>query len=407
MAEIKPFKGYFYNQQNAGNLDNLVSPPYDIIDSDYREKLVRTSEFNITNLLLPYSNENENYYQRVKNTFNTWIEKKIILQDESENFYFLRQNFLYKNEKIERIGFFGILSLKDVKNVVRHEHIIKKYSEDRKKLLETAKTNFEPIFLLYEDGEYLLDKIIVEEKNSFQNTEFENIKNSFGRIKNKELFSPLLDKIKNNLLYIADGHHRFSASLEAYLKNQDSVPENILVYFTNLLSKNLLILPTHRLIYSNIPWNKIIQAITPYFSIERFINFSSLTEALSKAGDNSFGVYGTGRFYLWKLINRKNIEKFLPYSNIEEWSKIDVVILHYFILKEIFKLSPEEKIFYERDEKLIFEKAKKDPKNFVFFLNPTDINDLKIISQKGGILPAKTTYFYPKIPSGLIFYKAT
>ncbi|MCL5408544.1 MAG: DUF1015 domain-containing protein [Candidatus Omnitrophica bacterium] len=406
MLNIKSFKGYFYNRDKAGQLNNLVAPPYDVIEPDYREKLATSSEFNIANLLLPEQGETADYYQRVKNSFSNWIKQNIIVQDTSPDFYFLKQTFSHKNRKNERIGFLGLMDLKDVKNVIRHEHIIKKYSEDRKRLIEITKTNLEPVFFLYEDDEFLLNKA-VENADTFQDVEFENVKNSFGKIKNTDFFSRLVEKIKNGFVYIADGHHRFSASLKSYMENPGNAPQNVLVYFTNLLSENLIILPTHRLVYNdNITWSKLLAAITPYFSIERFIDFSSLKEALSTSGPNSFGVYGTGRFYLWKLINIKNIEKFLPYSEIEEWKRLDAVILHHFILKEILKLSPEEKIFYEKDENLVFEKAKSGPRGFAFFLNPTDINDIKIISQKGGVLPAKTTYFYPKIPSGLIFYKS-
>jgi len=394
---IFPFKGHRYSKK-AGSLEQLIAPPYDVIGTELRKILVKRSEYNIVHLTLPESFE-QNYHKEIAEKLENWCKNGILVQDEDENFYVIKQKFIYKGKNFERTGFIGLFDLTQSEKIIKHEIIFNKYRDDRIKLLDATKSNLEPIFLLYEDKEFLLEKLIksvsFQAKIKFddQLIEMENVK--------LDTLSPLIEKIKKMPLFIADGHHRFQASFEYFQKSHDSAPRFIMVYLTNIVSDSLLSLPTHRAIRAGTVEEKISE-INDFFEIRDMKDLNDTMEHIEKTDVCAFGFYSQKKFQLWTLKQKEMIKKFLPETYSDDWKSFDVVILHYFVLKKFFNIDEKEKLFYDRDCQSIIDYVDKNPGSAGFFLKTPDLQKIKNISLNGEILPPKSTFFYPKVPSGLV-----
>jgi len=225
----------------------------------------------------------------------------------------------------------------------------------------------------------------------------------FGRIRQGALLDRLVGLIGNESLFIADGHHRFGASLDFFQENPETAPPFIMVYLTNLASSDLIVLPTHRLIRQDVRLEARITEAGSYFKIQPFTNVPSLLEALNKEDACSFGVCTDGTCALWTLGDIRKIEMHLPAGRSRLWKKLDVVVLHYFILPQLLNLKPEEQLFYGHDAASVLETARAYRGSVTFLLKTPDIRVIKDICSKHEILPPKTTYFFPKVPSGLVF----
>lgn len=391
---ILPFKGYRYSEK-AGNLKDLIAPPYDVIGAQYRKELMARSQYNIVHLTLPESFDSE-YHNEIKNKLEKWCREKILVQDTKDYFYLISQRFSIDGRLYERYGFIGLFDLKKSERVIRHEIIFNRYRDDRIKLLNATKSNLEPIFLLFEDSEKILEKKSIDFEHNF---DFEDYSISFSSC-NPEILSELIEKINNGKLFIADGHHRFQASLEFFLKNPGA-PEYIMVYLTNLFSDSLVVLPTHRAVKTKDLLKKI-EKVKEYFLVEEKQGISQTLKSIEEKKEISFGVYFNRSFQTWTLKDIGSIKKFLPEKFSEQLKSLDVVVLHHFLIDRIFDIPAEEKLFYDRDPLSIVEYVNKNPDTIGFFMQKPDLIKIREVSLNGEILPPKTTFFYPKIPSGLV-----
>jgi len=393
---ISPFKGYRYSKK-AGNLEQLIAPPYDVIGQKYREELINRSPYNIVRLTLPESFDTD-YHREIAQILETWCREKILIQDEKEYFYLVKQKFLYKGEKLERTGLIGLFDLRASERVIKHEVIFNKYRDDRIKLLETTKSNLEPILLLYEDQENLLEEIACsmpfQEELSFEETTvtFEPCR--------PELLMPLVSKIQDSKLFIADGHHRFQASYQ-YFQACPDAPPFIMVYLTNFLSNSLLVLPTHRALKNVNPLEKI-NAIEEFFEIKKHVNLSQTLFSIENSQYCSFGVYFNNSFQTWSLKNIEKVKSSLPENFSDTLKSLDVVILHYLVIEKIFGVTAREKLYYDRNPEEIINFVNHNPSSIGFFMQKPNLLKIRQVASSGEILPPKTTFFYPKVPSGLV-----
>lgn len=393
---IYPFKGYRYSKQ-AGLLSNLIAPPYDVISSQYRKDLLNRSPYNIVNLTLPDSFDSD-YHCEISQKLDDWCREKILVQDETENYYIVVQKFFYDGRYFERHGLIGLFDLKKSDRVITHEVIFNKYRDDRIKLLDATKSNLEPIFLLFEDREHIFEKsaclIDYGEKIDFEDTSI-----MFAGCK-PEILSDFIDKISNGNLFIADGHHRFQASLE-FFQTHPGAPGYIMVYLTNLFSDGLIVLPTHRALKTNLTENQM-KKIKDFFEVENKKGLKETIESIENKEKISFGVYHNKNYQVWTVKETGKIINLLPERYSNEWKSLDVVILHQFLIEKIFGIPSKEKLYYDRDPQLIVDYVNQNPDTIGFFMQTPDLVKIKQVSTNGEILPPKATYFFPKVPSGLV-----
>ncbi len=400
MVEIEPLKGYTYNLEKVGNISNVISPPWDVIDSEYEKKLKLLSPYNVINLI----SKNENP-QEVFQKFNKWIKEKIVIEDESDCFYFMKHTFLVDNKQMERNGVFALLKLETFEkgNIIPHERIFEKYKVNRYKLIEKCRANFSPVFMLYQDNNFIFEneikKLNGEIKGTINNEIF-----SFGKIKDKNKIEIIKNIFKDKKLIIADGHHRYNAALHFYLDNPTPSAGKVLVFLVNIESPDLLILPTHRYVIEDISFFKKKQLIEKFFEIQKVPSLFEMIKKMEQFQDSHcFGVYDNGEFFVL-ILKEKEIIKKIAEKHSENWSELDTVILHEFIFPEIFEIKNNEFFFHISPEYLIKEREKRK-KGIIFFLNPIKKEQFLKICFCGEVMPQKSTYFYPKVPSGLVIYK--
>ncbi|MCM8816981.1 MAG: DUF1015 domain-containing protein [Candidatus Omnitrophica bacterium] len=392
---IFPFRGFRFSEK-AGKLEDLIAPPYDVIGKDYRKKLINRSSYNIVHLTLPESFDSE-YHDEVKEKLDDWCNKKIFVQDESERYYVVVQKFSIEGKTFERYGFIGLFDLQQSGRIIRHEITFDRYIDDRVKLLKATKSNLEPIFLVFEDRENTLEK--VAELTSCQRLDFEDYSIKFSAVAPENL-SGLVEKIKKGNLFIADGHHRFQASLEFFKKTKDA-PQYIMVYLTNLFSPGLVVLPTHRAIKVKLE-QRHLEKVKQFFSVEEKDNLKQAIEFIKSTNNISFGVYFDSHFQTWTLTEEERIMTFMPGHYSRQWKSLDVAVLHHFIIEKVFGIPADEKLYYDRDPYKIVEYVNHNPGSIGFFMQTPDLMKIRQIAMNGEILPPKTTFFYPKVPSGLV-----
>lgn len=441
MAKIFPFNGILYNKNISGNLSKVMIPPYDVIPQADQEKYYKMHPYNCIRLTLgkEFAGDNDlnNKYTRSAGFFNAWVKNNILIQDEDESIYVYEQRFKHKGKKYVRLGFIALFKLEELEagRVYPHENTLPKPKQDRLELLKAAASNFESIFSLYIDKEEKISKTI---RKKIQKKPLVELKDIFGvhhklwKVPEKAAINKVCKEMLSKQIYIADGHHRYEASLkyrnEMRSRSQKSTgdePYNyIMMYFANIYDKGLIVLPIHRLLLNLNLKEKINleNRIVDYFEIDD-IKFSKRNEANARRkllklmtkgqeGEHLFGMYlhGDNKYSLIKLKNEKLIEKYISIDKPKEWKRLDVTILHSMILREILSITDhdieqERAVKFVHNDEEAFDLVKEGQYQIAFFLNPTKIEQIIDVADKYEKMPQKSTFFYPKLLSGLIMYK--
>ncbi len=424
MPEIKNFKGVFYNKEKV-DIANVVTPPYDVISKREQEIFYNKSEYNIIRLILgkefESDNEMNNRYTRAADYLNAWFKNKILIQDEDESIYFLEEEFYVDGVKKSRKGFISLAKLEDFSegNILPHEKTMLGPKADRLNLTKACKCNFSQIFSVYSDEKGNVLNIFygaIEEETPFLNVEYDNKNYRIWKVTNPEDISKLQGLIRNKKIFIADGHHRYETAL-AYREYRKSLPDYddkagynyVMMYFSPIENNDLLILPTHRGVkHVNFNEKNLLDAVKEFFEIESF-NKSELTyiiDILKKNKDKYtvFAVYG-GQDKIFILKFKNSIKEKL--SDID---KLDVQILQKFIFEKFLNITQEDldkktKIEYVKDIDYGIGLVDKGELEALFILNPTKIEQVKDIALSGQKMPQKSTYFYPKLITGLVINK--
>ena len=423
MVEIKPFPAIIYNFAKIHKPEKVICPPYDII-SPLEAKLYRhLSSYNMIRLTLPKKNSRQSQYRNSASCFHKWLKTRILLQDKEPAIYFYQQEFKIdkmnnfsstKDGRFKRLGFIASLSLYSSSSIFGHEHTYIEPKEDRFKLLVEVQANLEPIFVLFSDPrgffQNLFNKYILTSKPAIRFRDRENNMNTLWRLTESSILKRIITRMENKILFIADGHHRYEVSLNyrdlirRRLKSNFPVTGDynyIMVYLCPVESSGLVIRPVHRLVRGIDQF--CLDKFTPLFHIQK-TNQKSLFNLLrtQTAKRRKLGVYVNKNYYIFTLKNYKILDRI-----DKDYRSVDVYLLNHLILKRILKVNPDDKdrvIFSAKAGELI-RQADSDKTSLVFLLRPAGVADIIYLAKAGKKMPAKTTYFYPKVPSGLVIYK--
>lgn len=419
MTRIRPFKAVHYNPAKVGSLACVMCPPYDVISADEQSEYYNASPYNFIRVDLGKEkagdNKAENKYTRAEKTFHDWLAKGILVQDEKPCIYYYKQEYSVRGQKHSRMGFISLMKLpnEDDSSIFPHENTHTHAIEDRFELWGLLKSNLSSIFVCFSDKERKVEKIFASKvsisKPILDVVDNDKVRHLLWRLDDPVLIEEIAGSLENQNLFIADGHHRFKVALELRRvkskrrsKNNGSEPYNyVMTYFTNMDSKDLQILPMHRII-KKLPAN--LDFLEDTFRIDRVKTKEDLLILLAKAGQNehAFGLYTRDGIKLLRLKNNNLID-----LNIHEGSKefraLDATILKYFVLDRLGIKSDD--IIYTKDSDHATRMVDDHHADACFILNPVKIGQLKAIALNGERMPPKTTYFYPKVLSGLTVYK--
>ncbi len=421
MAEVIPFKGILYNPQKV-DVSSTMAPPYDIVTPKFKEVLYRRSPHTI--ICIDFGkdkdgdNEKENRYTRAVKYLSEWLHKGILINDPEPSFYCYEITYEINGQLKKTRGFLGAVKIEEFGSgrIHPHEMTYSKPKSDRLNILRYCNANISPIFSLYSSEEKLASSIL---EDIVKETPFIEAKNGSGfthrlwRISDRASIKTIKKELSGKDVFIADGHHRYETAL-AFKKEMENKGLNktgeepfnyVLMFLANMEDEGLTLLPTHRMVEIDSDINTK-ETLRRYFDIQKITSEGtpekqSIHQMFKVMQNNihSIGMFLTNANTFYTLsFNASSIEVNLP----DCLKKLDVTILHKFIFEKLLKIEHFE---YEMDPDIAVEKAKKGPFEAVFFLNSTRIEDVKEVAIAGQRMPPKSTYFYPKLLTGMVIYK--
>lgn len=427
MAKIHPFRGYRYNPEQVGDLNRVVTQPYDKIDEEDRERYYEASPYNIARVILPKEEEEGDKYLKAGGYLEDWIDEGVLIRDEEPSFYAYFQEYQVGGEKKVRKGLVGLGELGEEGEAKAHENTMEGPKADRLNLMRATEANFGHIFMLYSDPDNLvnnsLEKVtsarepLVEAKDEDRNL------HSLWKIDEQDLIEDITEGISDKSLYIADGHHRYETAVnfkkECLEKGWRSEgPEGFgsrMMTFVNIEDPGLTILPTHRLVYGLQDFNPrgVLEKARKNFSIYRFADRQGLFEKLDeeRAETQTFGYRAKGGEAYWALTlqDEATLGDLMPdYS--DKWRNLDVAILHKAVLENILgfdeqDLEEKRNIDYVRYREEALDRLEDNNYQAAFIMNPTGVEQVREVADQGEKMPPKSTDFYPKLLTGLVLHK--
>ncbi|MBU2540947.1 MAG: DUF1015 domain-containing protein [Candidatus Omnitrophica bacterium] len=424
MTDIKAFKGFIYNQKKIKNLSDVACPPYDVISEKELTELYKMNNFNFVKLLLAKNVRKKNKrvlnrYANAKQTFARWLKEDILISDTKDAIYFYLQEFTFKGERKSRLGFISLMRLRDQKQstVYPHESTRKEPKDDRYALLRSVRANLSPIFTLFSDDERRINMIfenyLMRQKPMLALRDKEGDVHKIWPLREPKLIKRLQDYIQGKSIVIADGHHRYEVACDfrnAMLrpkgnrrKFKTAAFNYIMTYFSDINSRGLTVLSIHRLL-KKIPSN-FLERLDEFFKIEKIKDQFQLRFLLAKAAryEHAFGLYVKGYFYLLRLKSEYIIDRLLE-GDSKDYNRLDVVLLNKLIFKRLFSFNSADLVFIKDEEEAIAA-VNKGTFAACFFLWPTKLEQIKTIALNNERMPPKSTYFYPKLLSGLLIHK--
>jgi uncharacterized protein (DUF1015 family) len=431
MVEIFPFNGIIYNKEKIKKLDDVMSPPYDIISQEQQDELYDKNPKNYVRLILNKETQtddsNNNRYIRSKKLYDEWLSDSTLIK--SDNAAIFPYKIYYKLEGIKKTmnGFFVLLKIDpEYKLVKAHERTLSKPKEDRLNLLRACKSNLEPIQLLYIDEKDKIRDAIDKKlkKPIIDVVGYDGFNHRLWKLEDKKIISMVQNELKNNILFIADGHHRYQTSINYALEIKEKIGDKsifapfnfIMVVLVNMFDEGLSILPTHRFVKKgDIDINNCLNKLKKYFIIEEKILDKKDTQKINKKilediktkDKHKFALYIKDKYFVLTLKNENVMDEFAS-NRSKIWRTLDVSVLHKIVFEYVMGINQdnlEDHVKYTRLDKEAIQFVDQGKYDFSVLMNATRINELKAIADSGEHMPQKSTYFLPKMLSGLLAYK--
>ncbi len=420
MAEICPFSGIRYNQEVVEDLASVICPPYDIISPEEQRAYYQKSDYNIVRLEhgmeSPEDTEADNKHSRASVTFNQWLKAGILQADPVPSFYIHEYTFIYQNTRKRRLGLIACVRLEPWENkvVFPHENTVPGIKSDRLELMRACAANFSPLFGLYEDPGQRVAKLLISQAKRKPLIDFTE-----GGETHKLWISSepeFVQRISHFLapkpIYIADGHHRYETAL-AYrdeiqqstsLRDSDAAFNFVMMTLVSFSDPGLIALPVHRLV-RGIP----SQTLAGFRNqLETFFDIDSLPldeTGLPEVRGATTSVLGlkTGSLTTLRLRRSVSLKNIMPEGHSEAYKKLNVSIVQHLIMKNLLGSSGKtDGIAYTPDAEQARRQVESDEYQLAFLLNPIPVTTIKAIANANDRMPGKSTYFYPKLPTGLV-----
>ena len=411
MATVKPFQPYRYSPQ-AGDTARLLTQPYDKISPEMRAKYLAASPYNLVRVILgeqqPSDNDSENVYTRAAAHLNAWVREGILVQDAAPGFYAYAQEFAVPDtgERTSRMGFIGLGRVEDYEAqvVFRHEQTLSGPKKDRMELLRHTRAHFGQIFMLYPDSQRTVDRLLEQAAGGepvLDTVDDFGARHRLWPVTDAALVERIQKAMADKKLLIADGHHRYETAL-AY-RNQhpgDAAAQYVMMTFVNMHSPGLKILATHRVL-RNLPGFDEGALVKRAYDQWKVRNFSSVGDLKVALRQPAAGVVRIG------MVTEHGDDLL---ERPRKHGELDVPVLHNEILHGLLGISEEavrEESFltYVRGMDAAVAEVRQRGAQVAFLLDPTPIEDMARIAFAGGVMPQKSTDFYPKLLSGVTIYK--
>lgn len=436
MADIAPFRGLRYNAEKISDLAQVVIPPYDVISPREQEAFHESSPYNMVRIELgkgtPTDSAVNNAHSRAARYLSEWQREGVLVRDPEPAMYYYELDYsVAPHIRQTRYGFFCALRLEDfASGAVRpHERTFQAVKDERLGLMMACHANLSAVFALYSDPSLVIHHTLKAGKEDTPVIRFRDrsgMDHRVWRVKDLQVLRQVRTLMKDKAIFIADGHHRYETALNYRAIQRNHHPEAgprasfeyIMMYLSNLNQGGLTILPTHRLIRNCSHWD--LPALMP--RLDEFFQVSTFEATESGKGKwlaalqreesrkkTAIGFYCGGAENYYLLVSRDDpVFSYLESHGIpKELQRLDVVVLDKLVLRHILSLPEgflgnENNIHFKHDVSEAVSDVESGKFQAGFFINPTRIEQVQEVASAGLIMPHKSTYFYPKVGSGLV-----
>ncbi len=435
MAEIRPFRGVRYNQSLIKDLAAVICPPYDIITPQMRQELYHQSEYNFVRLEdgwgSPQDTAVDSKYTRSAATLEQWLKQSILQVDDLPAIYLHDHYFTYQGKEFKRQGITVCVRLESWDEMVvrPHEGTLTEPSSDRLSLLWALQANTSPIMALFEDRERRVSSLLAEPKRSqpiINLSSAQGERHHVWAITEPGVISQLSRSLAHKPLYIADGHHRYESALSYQRERSACLPalsgdeafNAVMMTLIDFDDPGLVVLPPHRLVrgVSRTTLSGLPSGLEAFFEVDELPPAASdvwqqvddfLAEGTDEVRLILFGLAG-GHILRLRLRDPAAISQMMPYFHSELYKRLAVSIVDHIVLEKLLGLesgSEEAILGYSYDKQDAVQRVLDQEYQLAFLLSPIRVDVIKAIADAGDRMPRKSTYFYPKLPAGLIFYR--
>jgi uncharacterized protein (DUF1015 family) len=437
MAELVPFRGIRYAASRGRALGLLLAPPYDLISQEQRDELLRRSPHNVVHVTLgedrPGDSATSNRYTRAAGYWKAWLAEDVLRVDPTPSLYVLEQTFWAPDgRQLTRRGFMAAVRLSEFSEgvIVPHEKTHVAPKADRLAILKTVSANLSPLFGLYRDEKgataAALDAASAAEPAAETDSE-DGVHHRLWRVDDPALIGALQALVRDERIYIADGHHRYETALvyRRWLEEREpGLPAHgghhyVLMLLCPMSDPGLVIYPTHRLVFGlkDFSLGRFLEQLAPYFAVTlvdeslrkpvgRAWAISRLSEHAGKA--TSFLMVSAEDQKARILTLRDDADLTgVPLPSNKTLRDLDVTVLHALVLQHLLGLSPEaqdrqESVTYVRDAGQAVNRVLSGEHPIGFLLNPTPMWQVEAVGDEGETMPPKSTLFGPRLQSGLV-----
>ncbi len=425
MADFRPLQALRYDPAKGGNPADLVAPPFDVVSEDDRQSLYARSPYNVSRVDYgeerPSDSGADNRYTRARGRIADWLERGVLRRDETARLYVYDQEFLLEGRRLVRRALFGRLRLVewDKGVVLPHELTGAAPKADRLELLRATRVSLSPIMLMYRGsaaGSLLAESDI---EDVVLDARMSDAERHTLRPVRAEASYAVAKALESQRLYVADGHHRYETALTYRDERQAAAsgwtgeePENfVLAALIDVNDPGLVVLPTHRLLRPGRLSADAVERLRAYFDVETLEtpdDAGALVRRLADAGREraAFVALGLepGRTHLLRARDWGVLDPLLPKGHADVWRRLDVNVLHYAVYQAIgFEPTPET-IDYPDDAREAVAAVRSADWPLAFLLNATPLDQVLECSDAGERMPRKSTYFYPKLATGVLMY---
>ncbi len=434
MASIIPFRGIYYNKDLFPRLEEVMAPPYDVVDKKERDELVARNLHNIFSLELPSRSECPepvtDRYQCAGLKLESWLRENVLLRDDKVGIYPYDIEYEHAGKIMVRKGFICLVRADDweKRTVLPHERTFQKVTQDRFLLRNATRAQFSQIFMIYRHREEVSQIVSQGHREKlFQVRDAKGALHSLWRLTDRHVLDGLQKAFGSMQLYIADGHHRYTTAIR-YRKEMEArfglgpqAPYNFtMAYLVDATDSGLVVLPTHRLLNlpSELGEDDVKKRLSLYFELnpiylssldglsERAETFTDVTASTCSQGISVMFGSGNEAFVLCPKAEARS--QLLDAVLHRELAELDVVVLEELVFKRALGIEPEgleagKDIFFVADSQEALKAL--NPRQILFFMHPTRVEQVLDVADAGLSMPHKSTFFYPKILTGMVISK--
>jgi uncharacterized protein (DUF1015 family) len=416
--EVCPFRGIRYSQSIIGDVARVICPPYDVITPQQQRLYYKKSDYNAIRLEFPEPTGDR--YQKAATTFRQWLEQGVLQRDDVSSFYLHEHRFKYSGKKKMRCGVIARVRLEPWgSGIFPHEETSSRDKSDRLQLMQTCRANFSPLFSLYQDSGRRIASILsqVAEGKPLASSRAgrsslpdSDEAHSLWAVTDREIKRELGELLSSQPIYVADGHHRYETAL-TYLEERrrerssgsKGTPDYVMMELVDFSDPGLVVLPLHRLVrgIASSNWSGLEDQLGKFFSVE--------SVPLEEGGwalpvGSCLGILGLQPGSVLVLRRREDVylEALMPASRSQAYREFGISILNHIILDKVLSGAGNLDIGYSVDLKEIRDQVKGGKYQLAFLLHPPRPEMVKAFADARDRMPRKSTYFYPKLPTGLV-----